>query len=147
MPETLEYPHANRSNCDSTCSHEALLHQGTSWQQQGDQGHKQLTSNSDSNLVRSPNVSVHKSREHSSRCAFHIRHSIFTQVVIFEPLSGGPAQSSSFREAKAMCTRLGALRQAARWTRCVPSFWKHVEKSLQSLSINKHHGRIRRGAN
>ena len=48
-------------------------------------------------------------------------------VVIFEPLSGGPAQSSSFREAKAMCTRLGALRQAARWTRCVPSFWKHVE--------------------
>ena len=24
--ETLEYPHANQSNCDSTCSHEALLH-------------------------------------------------------------------------------------------------------------------------
>ena len=34
----------------------------SSWQQQGDKGHKQLTSNSDSNTVRSPNVSVQKSR-------------------------------------------------------------------------------------
>ena len=62
MSETLEYPYANQSDCDSNCSHEALLHQGTSWQQQGDKGHKQLTSKSDSKTVCSPIVSVQKSR-------------------------------------------------------------------------------------
>ena len=99
-----------------------------------DKGHKQLTSNSDSNTVRSPNVSVQKSRAFQPLCFPHqtldIHAGCDTTTMDPEPTRRTPQRRSrtieQFPRGQGNGHKTWALRQAARWTRCVPSFWKQV---------------------